>query len=65
MRAYLCPKCSNPTSSSHVCSGYFRACLLCDEDFYKWEMTVVKRTRVLLRRMKRLLKRYALINGEA
>lgn len=37
-RKYSCPKCNNFVSTKHVTKGYFKACLHCDEDFYKFEL---------------------------
>ena len=43
---YLCPHCrkdlTKKTKKMKVSMGYFRACINCDEDFYKHELKTVK-----------------------
>jgi len=42
MKKYFCPRCmkdlTKKTSDMEISPGYFRACMGCDEDFYKFEL---------------------------
>lgn len=44
MTKLRCPKCGGKISidKKQVSQGYFGACLKCQEDFYKFELTQVK-----------------------